>query len=186
MYIAQWTQTPPTTTAPPTTTPTTTAPPATTVPPTTPSVVPPETEGMWALVNLVLSITGVVIAIVVTVRALLLKKKDDTPKDKTSAQKNVNTNAANKHENDNTEKFTQHKTLGLITTIALAIIGVIVFLITEDTNLPMHMVDKWNIINLIILIIELITITFTFKHKKTNNKIKNEQNQANNPLTLKQ
>jgi hypothetical protein len=168
IYTAQWTQTPPTTTPlptatlPPTTPPstspptTTTAPPTTTTPQLTSSVVPPKTEGNWALVNLILSIVGVVMAIIVTIRALLLKKKEN-----------------NKKEDYNKEEKRMQRKTWLLVTIALAIIGIVVFLFTEDMSLPMRMVDKWTIVHAILLIAEFAAIACIFKRKNTS---ENNQN----------
>jgi hypothetical protein len=54
----------------------------------------------------------------------------------------------------------------LIIAVAMGIVGIIVFLLTEDMCHPMCMVDKWTIVNAIIFIVEIIAITFIFKHKK--------------------
>jgi uncharacterized membrane protein YhaH (DUF805 family) len=168
-YVAQWSQmstpspspspTPtPSSTATPTPTPSSTATPTPTLVPS-PSLSPTGTPGTrippsvdrWAVVNLVLSILGAVLVVVVFVRAMLLKKKDD---------KNRAGDAAD-------EKFVQRRTVWLITVLVLAIVGVVVFLLTEDIRLSMGWVDKWTIVNAIILIVEIIATMFVFHNKKT-------------------
>jgi pheromone shutdown protein TraB len=89
-------------------------------------------------------------AIIVTVRALLLKKKEDNTKEAKA---------------DKEEKSVQRKTW-LLATITLAIIGIVVFLLTENTKLPMTLLDKWTRVNAVIFTLEIIAIIFTFKRKK--------------------
>ena len=47
----------------------------------------------------------------------------------------------------------------------MSILGIVVFLLTEDMSRPMALVDNWTIVNVIIFIVELIAIVLTFKHK---------------------
>ena len=46
----------------------------------------------------------------------------------------------------------------------MGIVGIVVFLLTEDMSRPMALVDNWTIVNVIILIVELIAIVLAFKH----------------------
>jgi uncharacterized repeat protein (TIGR02543 family) len=174
-YVAQWTQTispspSPSATASPTSTPYTDTSPSTLrtgapILTTTPTVSPPidgsadSSRQVWALVNLVLSIAGVILAIIVILYALLQRKQK-------------------KEQQTDQKKQRQHRRIWLATVIIAGIAGVIVFLLTEDMKLSMTMVDNWTIINAIIFIIEIIAIILTFKRKKdtTNNK---EQERSN-------
>ncbi|MCL1970703.1 MAG: DUF5979 domain-containing protein [Candidatus Bathyarchaeota archaeon] len=178
-YVAQWTQTAtpsPSATATPTPTPTPT-PTITPVPTTTVTLIPtltPAPTGSpsiggeddlqgWALFNLMLSIIGVILAIIVVIVCLLLplmkKQKDE--------QKNIKNvtipTQNNRQESEKQQK--QHRKLWLITTLAMGIAGIIVFFLTEDMKLPMILIDKWSIVNAVILLVEIIAIAFTFKRK---------------------
>jgi hypothetical protein len=208
-YTAQWTQTPTTTTptptptpTPPTTSPTppptipsttapTTSPIVTTPPPTTTAPQPPTTgEGNWALVNLILSIVGIILAAITTIRALLLKNKKDDENMGEDKHKQKNIQGQQQHykteqtKQGKQEKYLQRRTAWLIAAITLSIIGIIVFLITENWHLPRTWVDKWTIINTIILIAEITTIIPVFKYQKTktNNKNPNQTNPTPNTL----
>jgi|GEM_PF-6330294 len=44
------------------------------------------------------------------------------------------------------------------------LVGLVVFLVTEDMNNTMTIVDRWTIVNVVIFIIELIA---SFLHSKT-------------------
>jgi H+/gluconate symporter-like permease len=140
-------------------------------------VVPGDVD-KWALVNLILSIAGVVLAVLMTVRALLLKKKEDKQEDspKNANAKNVGGAGYSVQYGDSGDKkFTQRRTRWLIATIVLAIVGIVVFLVTEDMSLPRGWVDRWTIVNVIILVAGIITALFVFHNKKTtsNNTDKN-------------
>jgi hypothetical protein len=53
----------------------------------------------------------------------------------------------------------------------LAVVGVVVFLLTEDLSLPFGWVtDKWTILNAVILAIEIVAIWLCLKTAKTNSK----------------
>ena len=66
-----------------------------------------------------------------------------------------------------TQKRKQRRTLLYVTAVVMGIVGLIVFLLTEDMSRPRAWVDSWTIVNAIIFIIEIIAIAFTFKTKKT-------------------
>lgn len=95
-----------------------------------------------------LSIAGLVIVVLVMIWLVLQKK-----------QKRYNDDT-----NETTTKQKQPRTIWLITAIALAIVGLVVFLVTEDMNNTMTIVDRWTIVNVVIFIIELIA---SFLHSKT-------------------
>ena len=144
--------------------PATTPPPSTTPPP--PSTTPPpggdneEPLQSWALVNLVLSTTGLILALGAGVWLLLQCN-----------QKQTNTPI-----NDDTEKGykkqkRRQRNVWLSASFALGIAGIAVFLFTEDLNRTMTLVDNWTIVSALILAAQLAAqltaLTVTCKHKKT-------------------
>ena len=153
-----------------------TSPPEPTTPPPTES--PPNNGGdeelaVWALMNLILSVMGLIIAIIVVVLALLLNNRAD---DKESKQKNTKNqqyktkqNQQNDDDNDDEKKYTQRRNIWLLTTLVLSIVGIVVFFLTEDWHLTRVIVDKWTIVNAIIFVVELICMLFVFKRQKTKN-----------------
>ena len=181
-YVAQWKQeqtttitpTPspstPTATLAPSTSPSLTPTQTTTTPFTSPHVATPTTSPSggienapaWALVNLVLSVVGLILSIALLIVCVLLPsmKKQKAQKDSEKQQK-------------------QHRNLWLLIVLAMGITGVIVFLLTENIKLPMGLVDKWTIINAVIFIVELITIAFIFKRKENHEKQKKTTTKSN-------
>ena len=59
----------------------------------------------------------------------------------------------------------KNKMLIRIFSVIVAIISGFIFLITEDTTLPMVLVDQWTLLMLIILFVQVV-ITILCKHKK--------------------
>jgi uncharacterized repeat protein (TIGR02543 family) len=200
-YVAQWTQitTPPTPFTTPTPTPTpsitttptpsvpTSPPPSTTVTPTPTPVtsaapiptLPGSTPDVskWAVVNLLLSVVGVILAVVVFVCALLLKKKKDGKVERKSVNSKILSDDAkrggqNSGDDVADEKFTQRRNLWLTVTMLLAIIGVVVFLLTEDLCLPVGWVDKWTLVNVALLMTEIVVALLIFKRTKVESKQK--------------
>jgi predicted outer membrane repeat protein len=159
---------PPTNTSPPSTTKPDTSPPSTTSPPSDGNdKVPLQT---WALVNLILSVVGLILAIIVIIYALL-KKKKKTQKQQQEPEKDIKRKNIVKFDDEQNNDVTQNqqqekaqrRKLWLIAAFILGVVGIIVFLLTENMNNPMTIVDKWTIINAIIFIVEIISIIFTFK-----------------------
>jgi H+/gluconate symporter-like permease len=132
---------------------------------------------VWALVNLILSVVGAILAIILTVWVLLQRnqkqKKQPTQEQTqgTKGQYRTNQKQKNEENNDHTvdeKKQKQRRLFWFLLSVILGIAGIVVFLLTEDMTRPMAMVDRWTIVNVIIFVVELIAIALTFKHK--NNK----------------
>jgi uncharacterized repeat protein (TIGR02543 family) len=136
-----------------------------------PEIVPPikEEPSTWALANLLLSVAGVIFAIIATAWVLLQQKKQENQQQYSKPQ-----NAA-AIQYSKQEKQQKHRSIWLITALALSIAGIIVFLLTEDMSRKMVMIDKWTIVNAVIFIIEIIAILYIYKHNK---KDKNQQPQT--------
>ncbi len=94
-----------------------------------------EPQGAWALINLIATILGCIIALI----AICLQKKSDneeyTEDEKSDIRK---------------MRFTK------IASFLIGIISIIIFVLTEDMSLPMILVDKWTILMIILFIIEIV------------------------------
>jgi uncharacterized repeat protein (TIGR02543 family) len=169
-YIAQWTQTTnttptpspstsatPTTPVTPSTSPTSPAPsaPPTPTPSSTdvvsPSATPdakvPDGAVNWSVVNSIFSIAGVVIAIAAVVFALLMKHKQQ---DKQNGIDGL--------------QFAKSSNIWLVVAVVLGVLGIVVFLLTENLSLPFSwMVDKWTIVNAAIFVGTVLSSLFVFK-----------------------
>jgi len=54
----------------------------------------------------------------------------------------------------------------LVAVIAFAVVGIIVFILTEDMSLPMVLLDNWTIVNAIIFVLGIVSYRFIFKREK--------------------
>ena len=141
------------------------------VEPSPPVVVPPEEpEFTWALLNLVLGVVGVVLAVVLVVLVLLWRNKD---------QKNEKNQNQQINPNDDEQKQKQRNTLLFLTAIAMSIVSIVVFFLTEDMSHKMAWIDNWTILHAILFIVEIIAITFTFKTKKDKTNTNNNNTNKN-------
>jgi uncharacterized repeat protein (TIGR02543 family) len=108
----------------------------------------PVNSATWALVNLIISILGAVMALLVAIRAILLKKKK------------------NDKDEENDENIKRNRLVWLITTIVSGVVGVLVFLFTEDMSNEMVLVDIWTIVNAVVFALGIVATIFTVKRVK--------------------
>ena len=119
-----------------------TNPPATIINAPTPKAEP---QGNWALINLIATIFACICAF-----ALLFVRKDTEDDEPTDEEKK------------DMRKIIATK----IASIIVGIGAVIVFILTEDMSLPMILTDKWTLLMIFLLIIEIINIFIIRKQSK--------------------
>ena len=95
----------------------------------------------WALINLIATLLTFLITIVLLIFAFINKRKESD------------------------ELEIKNRMIGRIISIVVAIVTGFVFLITEDMSLPMVLVDKWTLIMIAFLTLQLI-IMILCKHKE--------------------
>jgi len=115
---------------------------------------------VWALLNLIMSLVGVALGIITGVRAILINKKE---------LEESETEEVLENEEYERQEYTKRRFRWLALTFIMAIAGVILFILTEDMRLPMVLVDKWTILNAIILAVEIVAVVFSSKRKQHNN-----------------
>ena len=161
-------------------------PPATVPPTAAPPGVLPSEDDIWALVNLILSVAGLILVIIVVIAALLQQKqkqKKNTAEQKQAQkakQKNTQNYKATEQDNETKEKEQKkRRNLWLLSSIIIGIAGIVVFVLTENWSLPMAWVDRWTIVNAIIFVAQIIAILFVFKHVKKENNDTDDEKGAN-------
>jgi len=113
---------------------------------------------VWALWNLILSIAGFVLAVMMGIRMLLQKRKDK--KDKEQAESYYENEYENEGEKRNERR---NRLLFILAVPILAIIAIVLFLLTQDMNQLMVMVDLWTITHVILFVGGLVGYIFAFK-----------------------
>ena len=113
----------------------------------------------WALVNLILAIAGAILAIITAIRVLVHKRdeKDDDEDERDYIEEDFEPEK---------EKQKRLRLVWILTSLTTGILGIIVFLLTEDMRLPMVLVDRWTIVNVIIFSLGVITYIFEIKRDK--------------------
>ncbi len=107
--------------------------------PTTNSSVETTPMGSWALINLISLIATILLSIMLLILALFNKIKES-------------------------ENKIDNKMLIRIITLIISIIALLIFIFTENIFLPMILVDKWTIVMILILIVQVI-LTYKSKHE---------------------
>ena len=117
---------------------------------------------VWSLINLILCLLGVVYAVAVALRALYWKIHG-----KTEDRETYRPGAYEYMDNDGerrTEK--RFRLLWLATTVILAAIGALLFLLKEDMRNLMVLIDWWTLPFAIIFAAEIIAVMFVFKKRR--------------------
>ncbi|MCL2889615.1 MAG: hypothetical protein FWE65_04225, partial [Eggerthellaceae bacterium] len=154
----------------------------------------------WALVNLILTAFGILLALIALVVRLRRRKNEkndfrnklgyrpaealpsagsetlyafeaETTESIVLANKAGKTGKAAKANKAQDEKqHTKRRTLWLVCTIVLALLAVLLFILTEDMRKLMVFIDFWTIFHVLIFVVEVIAMAFTLKRKKTQSK----------------
>ncbi|MCL2643402.1 MAG: InlB B-repeat-containing protein, partial [Candidatus Bathyarchaeota archaeon] len=110
---------------------------------------------VWALANLVLSVVGLILAVVVLIFVLLLQRKERQQTPQGVGGKKL---------------WLQRGGVWLFVALVLGVVGVVVFFCTEDMGNVMVWVDVWTVVNAVIFVAEIIALALLllFKHEKNN------------------
>jgi len=111
----------------------------------------------WALWNLILSIAGAILALMMGIRILLSKKRD-------SDGYGGIYDAAEEDEDRKNNKL-----LLVLAIPFLAIIAIIIFILSQDMRQSMTTVDWWTLVHITLFIAGLLSYIFAFKRRKDEN-----------------
>ncbi|MCL2426204.1 MAG: hypothetical protein FWD05_07685, partial [Oscillospiraceae bacterium] len=111
-------------------------------------------SGAWALWNLIFSIAGALLVLVLGVHLLIRRRKRNDEKDDTEE---CDVDDAGKKRN---------RLFFVIAIPVLAIIAIILFILTENMRLPMIMIDRWTIAHIILFAVAVISYIFAFRTRK--------------------
>jgi len=114
-------------------------------------------KNVWALLNLIMSIIGIILGIATGLRAMLIHKRE---------QDEAKRGEMFREEEDRRRVYYKRRFIWLIITFVMAVAGIVVFILTEDMRLPMVLVDRWTIVNAIILAVEIVAVVFCIRRRK--------------------
>jgi hypothetical protein len=132
-----------------------------------PPVSPPEAgdgsgsggTGKWAILNLIYAVAAIFcgLAAVVGGRNRIKKEKDD------SAEKGGMAD-------ENERKGSKAALLFRVAALAIGVVSVVVFFLTEDWSLPVAITDKWTLLMLILLAANIVVAASSFRFDKAADK----------------
>ena len=108
-------------------------------------------EYVWALINLILAIIGILFTVITTVRVFVTKDQD---------------NDDNQYFSDE-DATKRRRLIFIVISIATGIFGILFFFFTEDTKTLMVLVDRYTIINALLFLLSLVGLIFAFKKKSS-------------------
>jgi len=115
----------------------------------------------WALLNLILALLGLLYAVVNVLRAVFRKRKEQ--KEDGERLDDLRFDNMNAEEDKEDRRL---RPVWLTVSIAMGIIGILLFVLTQDMTQAMVLVDYWTLAHAIIFAIELIAVIFIFKRKE--------------------
>jgi len=108
----------------------------------------------WALWNLIISIAGVVMAIMMGIRILMKKRREKYDSKDGEAL----------FEDD--EKTKRNRFMLILAVPFLAVAGINLFILTQNIRLIMILIDLWTPVHIILFTGEVLCYVFAFKRKK--------------------
>jgi len=112
---------------------------------------------------------GIMLGIITGIRVLLLSQQEDDEFRDREVNEDENFNKEEYiRERRKMEENTRARFVWLVMTLIMAIIGILVFILTQDMRLPMILADRWTLIHVIIIIIELVAVVFAFRRTEFN------------------
>jgi hypothetical protein len=114
-------------------------------------------EGSWALINLVLTIGGLLMAIGMFI-VIFKKKRNGESSDIAQSDNEHYGHMGEKH-----KRNLGNKAIFLIFAITLSIACLLLFILTQDISLNMTLADIWTLLSIVIFIIEAVCVHFAMK-----------------------
>ncbi len=124
-----------------------------------------QANGVWSLLNLIVSIAALAIAIVVFVTIFLKKRKKDENEMDTQRQRRANAYAEEEEQSSKKRSLV----LKILTIVSGLLVGIL-FLILEDITLPVVFVDNWTPLIVGVFIAHLVILIVQVAVKRNKNK----------------
>jgi len=114
-------------------------------------------------------ILGIIMGIITGIRVLLISHQEEEEMRDSGIYENENFSREEyRHESRIREEYAKIRFIWLSVTLIMAIIGVIVYILTEDMRLPMVLLDRWTLIHAITLTIEIAAAILAFRRGEYN------------------
>jgi len=120
----------------------------------------PDGTPTWALLNLLLCVSGIIYAAVTTVRAVRQRNRQTNEENEKIIREKDSGKMKNPEDGNDGKKLR----LGWFSTAMLmGIVGVVLFLVTQDMRNLMVLVDWWTLAHIVLLAVEVFAVILVFK-----------------------
>jgi uncharacterized repeat protein (TIGR02543 family) len=113
----------------------------------------------WSLVNLVLSGTGIILAILGAIWVMLQNRANISATERSGA-------IGNAGRQSDSERQRLYRNVLLIMAFIMGVGGLVVFLLTTNLRYPMVLINNWTSLIVIIFIVQTICVALAFRPKK--------------------
>lgn len=124
----------------------------------------PAGHAAWALLNLILTVLGVVFALVFFIARNKKRNEEEDEEERKARAEQAQTQAQAADEED--YELKRRSAGWIIGTCILAVVAIILFILTEDMRLPMVWVDWWTIYHFIIFVVLMGLGMMAVRYKK--------------------
>jgi NADH:ubiquinone oxidoreductase subunit 6 (subunit J) len=133
----------------------------------------------WALLNLMMSIAGVILVVITIIRLLTYKRKEDK-KVHDRINNSFNEEFENPESNDPSKKF---KLTWFTVGAVAALMAVIVFILTQDITATIALADWWTIVHIVVLTVVAASCVIVLRgQKSTKENGSDKNNNAHNQV----
>nr|WP_297864740.1 hypothetical protein [uncultured Acetatifactor sp.] len=125
----------------------------------------------WALLNLILTILTAIISLALLISYFTREGKGDEEKALKNEEKALkNGEEADEHEND----LKRHGLIRILSILPV-ILAVITFILTENMRNPMIFIDRWTILMLLYMVINITLAVFAVKKREEKEEMQEEK-----------
>jgi len=129
-------------------------------------LVGPRHIATWALLNLILLIGGIILAIFATTRTVMQRAKRKRDREEEIMLYMREGRSFNEEESRGEKRMSKRKLLYIIAICVLAVIGLILFIITQDMTRTMVLVDFWTLFHVLFVGLQIVLLVLLARKLK--------------------
>ncbi|MDR0853486.1 MAG: hypothetical protein LBN34_03885, partial [Clostridiales Family XIII bacterium] len=114
----------------------------------------PKNFDTWSLLDLILTVLGVVFAIVSSVKIEVARRREEDE------------NGLAKYRSGADDDVRKRRPIFAVLTAIAAVFGIVLFIFTQDMRNPMVLIDWWTIAFAVLFVFELLFVKLTTKREK--------------------
>ena len=120
----------------------------------------------WALLNLILLIVGIALATFAGIRAVMRKVKRSRDNDE-EIVRYMNEGRSFSEQDTAQERMSKRSIICLVVTCILAVLGVILFIITQDMTRTMVFIDHWTLLHVLFVALQVAALILLVRKIKS-------------------